>query len=189
MAEREAKEEKTITPTAKRPGEVESPGLFAVWMKMLRVDAVALGNGLAFGSEILVHRFCGLSAFCDGPHHERLAAPHVAGCEDILDRTLEVRGRHVAPCVECEAELLDHAVTHRSEKAHGEQHKIDIHGELGARDLFELWRRAHAKAMELLDITLLVAGEAEGVDAPIADAAFFVRAFGAELQRPQRPWR
>ena len=41
--------------------------------------------------------------------------------------------------------------------------------------------------MDLLDVAVLVAGEADGVDGPVAEAAFLVRAFGAELQRPERP--
>ena len=44
-------------------------------------------------------------------------------------------------------------------------------------------------ACKLLDVAVLVAGELDAVDAPVADAAFFVRAFGAQLQRPQRPRR
>ena len=54
---------------------------------------------------------------------------------------------------------------------------------------FELGRRADADGMKLLDVAVLVAGELDAVDAPVADAAFFVRAFGAQLQRPQRPGR
>ena len=54
---------------------------------------------------------------------------------------------------------------------------------------FELGRRADADGVKLLDVAVLVAGEFDGVDAPVANAAFFVRAFGAQLQRPQRPGR
>ena len=43
--------------------------------------------------------------------------------------------------------------------------------------------------MKLLDVAVLVAGEFDAVDGPVADAAFFVRAFGAQLQRPERPGR
>ena len=54
---------------------------------------------------------------------------------------------------------------------------------------FELGRRADADGVKLLDVAVLVAGELDAVDAPVADAAFFVRAFGAQLQRPERPRR
>ena len=44
-------------------------------------------------------------------------------------------------------------------------------------------------AVKLLDVAVLVAGELDGVDAPVANAAFFVRALSAQLQRPERPGR
>ncbi len=54
---------------------------------------------------------------------------------------------------------------------------------------FELGRRADADGVNLLDVAVVVAGEFDAVDGPVANAAFFVRAFGAELQRPERPGR
>ena len=44
-------------------------------------------------------------------------------------------------------------------------------------------------AVQLLHVSVLIAGELGGGDAPFAHAAFFVRALGAQLQRPQRPRR
>ena len=84
----------------------------------------------------------------DGPDDERLAAAHVAGGEDAVDRGHVVGGGDVAAIVEREAELLDHAVAHRAEEAHGEQDEIDVEGELGAGDGFELGRRADANGSE-----------------------------------------
>ena len=46
-----------------------------------------------------------------------------------------------------------------------------------------------ARGMQLLHVAVFVAGELHRVDAPIAHAAFFVRAFDAQLHRPQRPRR
>ena len=88
-----------------------------------------------------------------------------------------------------EAELLDHAVADGAEEAHGEEDEIDVEGELGAGLRFKLGRRADADGVDLLDVAVLVAGEFDGVDGPVADAAFFVRAFSAELQGPERPGR
>ena len=101
----------------------------------------------------------------------------------------EVGGGDVAAIVERETELLDHAVADGAEETHGEQNEIDVESELGAGLRFELWRRADADGVQLLDVAVLVAGELDGVDGPVADAAFFVRAFGAQLQRPKRPGR
>jgi hypothetical protein len=91
--------------------------------------------------------------------------------------------------IELHAELLDHAVAHRAQEAHGQQHQVGIHGELRAGNRLELRRRTHAHGVQLLHVAVFVAGEASRGDAPVADAAFFVRALRAQLQRPQRPRR
>ena len=44
-------------------------------------------------------------------------------------------------------------------------------------------------ACKLLHVAVFVAREFSGVERPIPHAAFFVRALGAKLQRPQRPGR
>ena len=44
-------------------------------------------------------------------------------------------------------------------------------------------------ACSFFTLPCVVAGEADGGDAPVAHAAFFVRAFDAQLHRPQRPRR
>src|SRR6266702_7258125 len=41
--------------------------------------------------------------------------------------------------------------------------------------------------MQLLNIAVLITGELDAVDAPVAEPALFVGALGAELKRPERP--
>ena len=69
------------------------------------------------------------------------------------------------------------------------QDEIGVHGELGAGDGLELRRRADPHGVQLLDVAIVVAGKLRGGDAPVANAAFFVRAFDSQLHRPQRPRR
>ncbi len=57
----------------------------------------------------------------------------------------------------------------------------------GMRFEFRRWPDAHA--VQLLHIAVFIAGEVRGGDAPIADAAFFMRAFHAQLHGPERPGR
>src|SRR6185437_1698917 len=47
-----------------------------------------------------VHRGCGFAPFVDGPDDQRLAAAHVAGGEDSVDGSHEVRCHDVAAVVE-----------------------------------------------------------------------------------------
>src|SRR5215831_20049858 len=56
-----------------------------------------------------------LTAFANRPHHQRLAAPHVTGCEDLRARRLVGVGisLDVAALIELDAEVLDHALVHR----------------------------------------------------------------------------
>ena len=58
-----------------------------------------------------------------------------------------------------------------------------------AGDGFELRGRANPYGVKLPDVTVFVAGEFAGRDAPVADAAFFVSAFNAQLHGPERPRR
>lgn len=149
--------------------------------------AFAGGYRCFLGGEVLVHRFSGLAAFRDSPDHERLTTAHVAGCEDVLDGALEVRRSNIAARIERQAKLFDHAIAHRAEEAHGEQNEIDFERELGTCNLFELRRRSNADSVYLLHVAVLVASELERIDCPVADAAFFVRGFGAKLHGPERP--
>ena len=94
----------------------------------------------------LVDRVRGLAAFADRPDHQRLAAAHVAGGEDLVERGLVVVGvgLDVAARVEREPERLDHALVHRMHEAHRQQHEIGLDLELGAGDRLELVVDAHA---------------------------------------------
>src|ERR1035437_4661055 len=136
--------------------------------------------------EIAIDSFRRLAPLGDGPHHQRLPAPHVAAGEHAA------HARHVvgvdcdiAARLKLDAELLDHAVLHRAGEAHGEQHQIGFQGEFGTRQ--RLHCRRHAHRMHLPDVAVFFAGDLHRVDAPIARAAFFVRAFDAQLHRPERP--
>ena len=97
----------------------------------------------------------GLTALADRPHHQRLAAPHVAGGEDLRVRGLILVGvgLHVAARIELEPERLDHALVHRMHEAHGEQHEIGLEVELGAGDRLELVVAAHAFELRDLDVS------------------------------------
>jgi hypothetical protein len=79
-------------------------------------------------------------AFADGPDHQRLAAAHVAGGEDVGARGLVVDhvGADVAALVEVDAEHLEQALVHEMDKAHGEQHELGVVIELGAGQWLEL---------------------------------------------------
>src|ERR1022692_4310643 len=139
-------------------------------------------------SEIPIDSFRRLAPLGDGPHHQRLPAAHVAGREDARHtRHVIPIGRHIAAPIQRHAYLLDHAVLHRAGEAHGEQHQIGLQGEFRPRQRFKL--RRHAHGVQLLHVALFVAVELHRVAAPTAHAAFFVRAFDAQLHRPQRPRR
>ena len=45
------------------------------------------------------------------------------------------------------------------EEAHRDQDEVGVHGELGAGNGFELWRRTNADGMELFHVAIVVAGE------------------------------
>src|SRR5260221_9676117 len=78
-----------------------------------------------------------LAALADRPHHERLAAAHVAGGEDLRHGGRVAAGAfggrlHVAARVLGHAELVDHAFMHRMHIAHREEHELGGNGELRA---------------------------------------------------------
>jgi uncharacterized membrane protein YgcG len=50
--------------------------------------------------------------------------------------------------------LLDHAVLHRAEEAHGQQHQVGIDGEL-VPGWLELGRRSDARGVQLLHVAAL----------------------------------
>jgi hypothetical protein len=48
------------------------------------------------------------------------------------------------------------AAAYRAGEAHGQQHQVDVDGEVSAFDRLELGRRAHADAVQLFDMPLAV---------------------------------
>src|ERR1022692_1727442 len=66
-------------------------------------------------------------------------------------------------------------------------HQVRVEGEFRAGDGLKPGHRADARGVELFDVAMFIAGEPGGGDAPFADAALFVRAFGAELHGPEGP--
>src|SRR5262249_53610205 len=121
----------------------------------------------------LVDRVCGLAAFADRPHHQRLAASHVAAGEHFRVRAAigDRIGLDVAAQVKLELEVGDHTLVHRVHETHCEQHKLGLHVELGARDRLELV--VDARAMQRLHAPSL-AREAHGPDREIALNAFLM---------------
>src|SRR6188768_2608867 len=95
-----------------------------------------------------------LAAFADGPHHERLAAAHVAGGKHLRPRgaVVELVSLHVAALIEVELQVLNHALLHRMQEAHGEQNEIRRDAELAPRDRLHL--PVEANAFELLDLAV-----------------------------------
>src|ERR1019366_10685357 len=71
--------------------------------------------------------------------------------------------------------------------SHSEEHQVRVEGEFRAGDGLKPGHRADARGVELFDVAMFIAGEPGGGDAPFADAALFVRAFGAELHGPEGP--
>jgi len=142
-----------------------------------------------FREQVVVNCLRRLTAFGDGPNYERLAAPHVARGEHTLNgcHVFSVR-RDVAALIQLQPQLLDHAVSHRSEKSHRQQNEISFDGEFTSTDGLKFRRRADTHGVNALHVPVLVAFEPNAVDAPFANAALFVTALRTELQRPQRPW-
>ena len=114
-----------------------------------------------------------LAALANGPHHERLTAPHIAGSEYFRIGALvgQSIGFDVAALVELELELFDHAFVHGMHEAHGEQHEISGDFELSACDRLDLLVNAHA--MQLLHCAAL-AGKFGAQHGKIALGPFFV---------------
>src|SRR5262249_32421520 len=63
---------------------------------------------------------CALSAFADRPDDQRLAAPHVAGGEELGDRgaVVDRAGADIATGIQLDTGLLDHPWPARPKKAH-----------------------------------------------------------------------
>src|SRR5271167_2200064 len=72
-----------------------------------------------------------LPAFANRPDHERLAAPHVAGGEQLGNRRAVVGrvGADIAARIELDTGLLDHAEPARPQEAHCQQDEIRLQRE------------------------------------------------------------
>ena len=92
-----------------------------------------------------------LAALADRPHHQRLAAAHVAGGKDLVDRGAVIAGvgGDIAALVERQAEVLDHALVHRMHEAHRQQHELGVELEFAAGNGLHLVVDVHA--VQLLD--------------------------------------
>src|ERR1700680_150266 len=130
------------------------------------------------------------AALRDCPHDKGLPAAHVARREHPGNgrHVILIRG-HVAAIVELNSQLLDHPVAHRTEESHRDQDEVGVHHELAASDGFELWRRANPYGVKLPDVTVFITSKFARRYAPVANAAFFVSRFDAELHGPQWPRR
>src|SRR5262245_32058628 len=127
-----------------------------------------------------------LASFPDRPHYERLAPAHVARREDLRARgaVVELIGLDVAASIEIEVQILDHALSHGMEEAHGEQNEIGRDVKLRPWHRLEL--AVKTDAFETLDLAVR-AQEAAGRHAKIARGALGLAGRGAELERPMRP--
>src|SRR6187401_989001 len=119
-----------------------------------------------------------------------MAAPHIARGEDAGAGThVGFVGFDVATLIELNAELFDHAVAYGAGEAHREKNKVGRVNLLAARNRLELRCGADTNRVQLFDIAFGVAGELRSRHGELAHAAFFMRAFLAQHQGPQRPWR
>src|SRR5579883_1046374 len=134
----------------------------------------------------LVDRAGALAALPDGPDDEGLAAPRVAGSEDLADGggVVAVGRLDIAALVELDAERFDGALVDGMDEAHGEQHEIGLDVELAAGHLAHGLAAAFARdpfdahGVETGNAPIL-AGEGLGRHGEIALAAFLMRARGA----------
>src|SRR5258708_23122487 len=118
-----------------------------------------------------------------GPRHRGRVAAGTVGCR-----------LHIAPRVLRDAELLDHALVHRVQVSHREEHELRRKREFGAGYFLDL--RAALLVLHPLDVTCgaaldlaVLALEALGRPRAIALRAFLLRAGGAQRERPARPRR
>ncbi len=136
-----------------------------------------------------------LAAFADRPHHQALTTAHIARGEHLghiggIASFVFGARLGIAARVLVDAEGVEHTA-HRMHEAHGQQHQIGRQGELAAGHfLHTAVFPFDAAGLELLDLVLVLAGSGDellGGHRPVARAAFFVAAGGAQLDRPVRP--
>src|SRR5437660_5798126 len=115
----------------------------------------------------------GLTALADRPHHQRLAAPHVAASEYFGMRASidDDVGLDIATWIELETKRGDHAFVYRMHEAHGEQNEISLDVELGSRNRLELG--INPGAVQRPDMPVF-SGKADGADRKVTRGAFLV---------------
>src|SRR6516165_27961 len=123
-----------------------------------------------------------LPALADRPDDERLAAPHVAGGEQLRNRGAVVDGigADITAGIELDTGLLDHAGLARPKKAHCQEDEISLQIEGAARDLLHhkaaVWalRPVDPNAIESCHPSVLP-DSTFGQHRPVALAALFLR--------------
>src|SRR5205814_280117 len=127
--------------------------------------------------------------FADRPDDKRLPASHIACGENAGDagHFLGVGG-DIAAFVDCDAELVEHAISLGSEEAHCKQDKIGVQSEFRPGDFLHIAAfEFDADSVKLCDLAI-AAGEALRENAEFAAASFLMRRRRAEYVRPIRPW-
>ncbi len=132
--------------------------------------------------------------FADGPDDQGLAASHVAGGKDFGAAGLVVVGvgRNITALVGFYGEGVQH-LPHGRGKAHGQQDQIGWEGHFGASDRVHAHAACrwigfpfHAHGAQFFDMAVF-ALQLDGVDGPVALAAFLVRGGGTQLHGPVGP--
>src|SRR5687767_12186786 len=106
--------------------EVQGGNLGSLFGVNRRLALAWLARQLRTTHQEFIHRPRALPTFADRPHHERLTPAHVAGGEDLRERSaivLGIRG-DVASRIAADRKLLEEPGMHGPEKAHREQHEI-----------------------------------------------------------------
>ena len=127
------------------------------------------------------------AAFGDRPDHQRLSAPHVARGKNARHRGMWFSSVATLPrwsSFTPSCSIMPLRTGPRKPMASSTRSASRVNSVPGIGSKFGV----DARRVQLLHVAL-VAGELERRDAPVAHAAFFVRAFDAQLHRPQRPGR
>src|SRR5258706_7952309 len=109
-------------------------------ISVIRLKPTRLPRKLGGSHQKFVDRARALATLANCPHHQRLAAPGIAGSEHFRRRRLiGLRiSRDVAARIVFHAELVEHALMHRMHVAHREEHQIGFELELAAWPVVQL---------------------------------------------------
>src|SRR3954464_8681873 len=123
--------------------------------------------------QVLIHRSRCLAAFSDSPHHQRLAAPHIARREYAGQGRLPILlvRLDVSAPVDRDAKLLHQTGFHWPGEAHSQQHQVHVERQYSAWGRLKI---VHAHSVKLLHISLGVASEVRGGNGPLALPALFM---------------